>query len=135
MSDAIHFTPQEANRTLPLVKRIVKDIQETGRQLRKTAEELGESAADDPGIRKQMGELEDLFHELEQIGCSYKDPHFTVGLVDFPAIIDGEEACSAGGVMRRAWPTTTARRATPAAGRSPSPVRVTRANETGHRPR
>ncbi len=91
MNDTVHFTPQEANRTLPLVKRIVRDIQEGGRQLQSAAEALGESAEEDPQIRKQMEELEDLFAELEQIGCSYKDPNFAVGLVDFPSIIDGEE--------------------------------------------
>jgi len=29
--------------------------------------------------------------ELEDIGCYYKDWNFSEGLVDFPAIIDGEE--------------------------------------------
>ena len=29
--------------------------------------------------------------ELEEIGCFYKDWNFTIGLVDFPAIIDGKE--------------------------------------------
>lgn len=91
MSEVTYFTPQEANRTLPLVKRIVRDIRETGRQLQGAAEELDGSAAEDPEIRKQMKELEELFEELEQIGCSYKDPNFTVGLVDFPSVIDGQE--------------------------------------------
>ena len=91
MSETVYFTPQEANRTLPLVKRIVRDIQETGRQFRGAAEKLGESATEDPEIRKQMKELEQLFGELEQIGCSYKDPNFALGLVDFPSIIDGQE--------------------------------------------
>lgn len=29
--------------------------------------------------------------EFKEIGCFYKDWNFAVGLVDFPAIIDGEE--------------------------------------------
>jgi hypothetical protein len=29
--------------------------------------------------------------ELEEIGCSYKDWSFELGLVDFPSIIDGKE--------------------------------------------
>ena len=31
------------------------------------------------------------FKELEQVGCFYKDWNFTLGLVDFPAIIAGKE--------------------------------------------
>ncbi len=85
------FTPKEANQTLPLVKRIVKDIQETGQRLREMGEALGEAAREDPEVRKLVDELHELFEELEQIGCSYKDWSFSVGLVDFPAIIDGEE--------------------------------------------
>jgi hypothetical protein len=29
--------------------------------------------------------------ELEEIGCFYKDANFTVGLVDFPSIINDKE--------------------------------------------
>jgi hypothetical protein len=29
--------------------------------------------------------------ELEALGCFYKDWNFDLGLVDFPALIDGEE--------------------------------------------
>jgi hypothetical protein len=86
-----YFTPVEANRTLPLVKRIVKDIQSSGQQLVKLADELGEQAADDPKIRNLIKELNELMSELDHIGCSYKDPNFTLGLVDFPAIIEGNE--------------------------------------------
>ena len=86
-----YFTPKEANQTLPLVKRIVKDIQDTGHQFREMAEQLGENAGNDPEVKKLMDELHDLFEELEQIGCSYKDWSFSKGLVDFPAVIDGEK--------------------------------------------
>ena len=86
-----YFTPVEANRTLPLVKRIVKDIQSSGQLLVKLANDLGEQAADDPEIKGLIKELNELMGELDQIGCSYKDPNFTLGLVDFPAIIDDNE--------------------------------------------
>ena len=86
-----YFTPVEANRTLPLVKRIVEDIQSYGQLLVKLANDLGEQAADDPEIKRLIGELNELMGELDQIGCSYKDPNFNLGLVDFPAIIDGNE--------------------------------------------
>ncbi len=91
MDEIRFFTPLEANRTLPLVKRIVADIQAAGRRLRQLAEELGPAAADDVEIKKLIASLNEFFEELEGIGCSYKDPNFTLGLVDFPGIIDGEE--------------------------------------------
>lgn len=91
MNEIRYFTPLEANRTLPLVKRIVADIQASGRRLRQLAGELGPAAADDAEIRKLIASLNEFFEELEGIGCSYKDPNFNLGLVDFPAVIDGEE--------------------------------------------
>ena len=86
-----YFTPKEANRTLPLVKRIVADIQSRGHKLMRLAEELGDDAAEDPRIKKLIDELNEFMEELNEIGCSYKDPHFALGLVDFPSVIDGEE--------------------------------------------
>ena len=91
MNEIRYFTPLEANRTLPLVKRIVADIQASGRRLRQLAEEPGPAAADDAEVRKLIASLNEFFEELEGIGCSYKDPNFTLGLVDFPGVIDGEE--------------------------------------------
>lgn len=84
------FTPAQANRTLPLVRRIVEDVLERGRELRR----LGERR-NDPEAMAQIGAIEgqmrDLFEELERIGCSYKDWGFEAGLVDFPSVIDGRD--------------------------------------------
>ena len=91
MNEIRYFTPLEANRTLPLVKRIVADIQASGRRLRQLAEELGSAAADDAEIKKLIASLNEFFEELEGIGCSYRDPNFSLGLVDFPGVINGEE--------------------------------------------
>ena len=91
MEEIKHFTPVEANRTLPLVKRIVADIQERGQELMRLASELGDDAAEDPQIKKLIDELNEFMEELNEIGCSYKDPQFKLGLVDFPAVIDGQE--------------------------------------------
>jgi hypothetical protein len=91
MNEIRYFTPLEANRTLPLVKRIVADIQASGRRLRQLAGELGSAAADDAEIKKLIASLNEFFEELEGIGCSYKDPNFALGLVDFPCVINGEE--------------------------------------------
>jgi hypothetical protein len=84
------FTPDEANRTLPLVKRVVDDILTLGRELRALAPLQGR-----PDARVRLSVLEaqirELMAELERIGCSYKDWDFELGLVDFPAVIDGRE--------------------------------------------
>lgn len=86
-----YFTPKEATQTLPLVKRIVSDIQETGQSLTERIRELGADASADPEVKRLADELDDLLQELQDLGCTYKDPSFSKGLVDFPAMIDGEE--------------------------------------------
>jgi len=91
MSVKKYFTPKEATQTLPLVKKIVSDIQETGHRFRERIEELGTEASEDPEVKRLADELDDLLQELEDLGCTYKDPGFSKGLVDFPAIIDDEE--------------------------------------------
>jgi hypothetical protein len=78
------FTPAEANRTLPLVRRIVRDILEAGQRMR----DLATAGLDETG-RDEMDRLEDevtsRLEELRHIGCDFKDWSFEVGLVDFPA--------------------------------------------------
>lgn len=86
-----YFTPSEARRTLPLVKKVVKDILDTSREMRLIAEEIGTAVEDDPRIKKMADDIEKFMSELEEIGCFFKDWNFTIGLVDFPAMIDGKE--------------------------------------------
>jgi hypothetical protein len=90
------FTIEEANRTLPLVRRIVADLMALHprwraavaayelAQVRVTAE--GESA-DARNLRLEAGrlagEIEACLDELAQIGCVFKG--FEDGLIDFPA--------------------------------------------------
>lgn len=62
------FSYDEANRTLPLVRRIVDDIMEQYRQ-------LSTGGASDPEP------LEALVRELHDLGCHFKG--FQVGLVDW----------------------------------------------------
>ncbi len=86
-----YFTPEEAKRTLPLVKKIVKDIIEHSYAIRSIADSLTTDPAENEEIKKLSVELNSFMKELEEIGCFYKDWSFSVGLVDFPALIEGEE--------------------------------------------
>ena len=78
------FTPEEANRTLPLVRGIVRDIVSCGQELRDSS-----SPMEDMKTRSLRTRLRGLIGELHQIGCEYKDWQFTRGLVDFPGKLDG----------------------------------------------
>ncbi len=85
------FTPVQANRTLPLVRRIVADILEKAgeiREARKRPVRTDDARDHMASLEAQLGEL---MGELEQIGCSYKDWGYSYGLVDFPGQIDGED--------------------------------------------
>ncbi len=84
------FTPQEANRRLPLIKNIVTDILEKGRALKQLLSQVKGQEVPLQCVQLQ-GEMEVLMHELEELGCFYKDWNFEIGLVDFPAIVNGEE--------------------------------------------
>jgi hypothetical protein len=90
-TDTKYFTPAEAKKTLPLVKKIVKDILDTSREMRMIAEEIGGKVEKDPRIQKMADDIENFMLELEEIGCFFKDWNFQIGLVDFPAMIDGKE--------------------------------------------
>lgn len=81
------FTLDEANRTMPLVKRIVGDIvkiQQRGAEL-----EIALAAAptrDQAAIQSELGRALERFQayvkELSRVGCQLKDPK--IGLIDFP---------------------------------------------------
>lgn len=86
-----YFTPSEAKKTLPLVRKIVKDILDTSREMRTIADEIGGDVEKDPHIQKLADDIEEFMKELEEIGCFFKDWNFAIGLIDFPAIIDGKE--------------------------------------------
>ena len=84
------FTLSQANKTLPLIKQIVADILKAGQSIRELSVDM-EKPENDPGIIRLMDQLDELFEEVENLGCYYKDWNFTVGLVDFPAQIGGKE--------------------------------------------
>ncbi|MCI0342370.1 MAG: DUF2203 domain-containing protein [Planctomycetales bacterium] len=92
------FTPEQATRTLPLVRRIVEDVQSAYRRYEAARESLAAAPRGDAAARDRLQgacdeaaqELADLARELEAVGCEVKDP--AIGLVDFPGEIEGEEA-------------------------------------------
>ena len=90
-TDIKYFTPIEARRTLPLVKKIVKDILDTTKEIRLIADDLNGKIENNPRVNKMVEEVNRFMIELEEIGCYYKDWNFTIGLIDFPAIINGKD--------------------------------------------
>lgn len=89
--DVKYFTPKEANKTLPLVKQIVRDILDCAVKIKSIAELLDSEIEDNPEIKNLSVQIQKYMNELEEIGCSYKDWSFDVGLVDFPSVIDGKD--------------------------------------------
>jgi hypothetical protein len=100
-----HFTLPEANRTLPLVRRIVADItglypqwrelvyryEFVAAQARPETGELKEQRELHAQIESAAREINRFLEELEQIGCAFKG--FEHGLVDFYGELDGREIC------------------------------------------
>jgi len=90
-TDVKYFTHEEAKRTLPLVKQIVRDILNNAFQIRTIAESLGGKFEGNNEIQGLADQLDSYIKELGDIGCSYKDGTFHIGIVDFPSIIEGKE--------------------------------------------
>jgi hypothetical protein len=97
-----YFTIEQANSTLPLVRRIVGDLLQLhpcwraavvafeAEQAAVTA--LGETDAARLArleAGRLAGEIEACLEELEQVGCVFKG--FDAGLVDFPSQLDGRD--------------------------------------------
>ena len=86
-----YFTVSEANKTLPFLKKILSDISDSSIELKHYADEIRNSPEEDPRVKRLIVSINGFISELEEIGCQYKDWNFTIGLVDFPAFIDGNE--------------------------------------------
>jgi hypothetical protein len=96
------FTVDEANKTLPLVRRIVEDVVRQHRQWREKILELdlvaSAARADEPHERAAQlereaqalaHEIDGYQHELEELGIQLKDRR--MGLVDFPSEMAGKK--------------------------------------------
>ena len=86
-----YFTPRDAQKTLPLVRQIVRDILNNASQITAIADSLGGNFEDSTEISQLAAEIDSFMKELDDLGCSYKDWNFQIGLVDFPSIIEGED--------------------------------------------
>ena len=84
------FTPAEANRMLPLVSRIVRDILADGRELYALDDVKDPDTASDR-LGHLLKDVNGCIHELRQLGFTFKEWDEELGLVDFPAQINGEE--------------------------------------------
>src|ERR1700679_1838439 len=86
------FTPKEANQNLPLVKKIVEDIISKGKEAKILLTMTGTHYEREGKLVEIEHQIKNLMAQLENMGCYYKDWNFEIGLVDFPAIIHGQEA-------------------------------------------
>ena len=99
------FTVEEANQRLPLVRAIVSDIVNLFADVHERRNRLAEihklpsvanrstdnvysEELDDMQrqLQQDNGRLDEFVQELQQLGAELKDP--SVGLIDFPTIID-----------------------------------------------
>lgn len=93
-----YFTIQEADRALVLVKRVVADIVREYHNLLDLQEaidaaEAARQFARADATRDRLGQtaekLRVYLEELDEVGVSLRD--WSVGIVDFPSIVDGKE--------------------------------------------
>ncbi|MBI4518866.1 MAG: DUF2203 domain-containing protein [Deltaproteobacteria bacterium] len=100
MADRL-FSIEEANALIPKLELLMARLQQSAAQLRRSIEALAAEtgrAANDlsgsdivtlrPGLRPLIVEMEQLVGEIEACGGEFKG--LDLGLVDFPAEVDGE---------------------------------------------
>ena len=90
------FTVEEANKTLPLVRKIVADIVRTHEEIATLQQELelakpGQQLVLQDRLQKSLGQLQDYVDELTELGCDLKD--YRLGLIDFIGQHDGRDIC------------------------------------------
>lgn len=84
-----HYTPDLANRSLPLVRAIATDIQAVAQEMQavflrlRDAVDEAQREALRPEFERLGRRFEELVGELEQMGVELKDP--MTGLLDFRA--------------------------------------------------
>jgi len=86
------FTPKEVNQILPEIKKIVDEILSRANETRSLITKPDSLNERQARLMALEGRIKALMAQLEDCGCYYKDWNFEIGLVDFPAIIHGQEA-------------------------------------------
>ncbi len=84
-----YFSIDDANRMLPLVRAIVRDVVKEYERLERLQDDSNAGSAKSDDIEAVRDELHALVEELQQLGLSLKD--FKMGLVDFPHQREGRE--------------------------------------------
>jgi hypothetical protein len=90
------FKLDEANRSLPLVRRVVSDIVKTHEQITSLQTTLEAAkhkdvAAIQTKVDRAVEQLQAYVEELHEIGCDLKD--YQIGLVDFLGRHQGHDVC------------------------------------------
>ncbi len=87
------FTLQQANKALPLVTRIVRDIVNTHERATQLQAKLEESTGRESALQSQLDsaleQLQDYVDELGSIGVELKD--YESALIDFPGRHQGRD--------------------------------------------
>ena len=86
------FSPKEINKILPDIKNIVEEIISEGQNARLLLTFPDPFKEHQRKLIDVEQRIKSLIEQLENKGCYYKDWNFEIGLVDFPAIINGQEA-------------------------------------------
>ena len=90
------FTLAEANKSLPYVSRIVKDLVHINRTIATQQQKIEKKAGKDRGISEKelvisKDRLQCLVEELTAVGAELKDPRS--GLIDFIGRHKGHDVC------------------------------------------
>lgn len=105
-----HFTVDEANRALPYVDRVLRDVRDAYHEAVRVQQRLQEAGGEGEqrdlqrDYEQTVEKLNRCVDELHEMGVELKD--YEVGLVDFPAIHEDREVylCWKLGEERiRAW--------------------------------
>ena len=88
------FTLEQANRTLPLVKRIVADIVSTHERFTKAQDQVQNTSGREQidaqtELDRAMDRLHELVDELSEVGAEVKD--YQIGLIDFVSRHQGRD--------------------------------------------